>query len=384
MSTRKLVIAFRYMAIFILIADNILLKRASLENNFIIFIFLYMINSQIRFFSLQRTLSLFLSLCLELVGVILAYGLYGGTVLPYFFITVMDATYLLNGWKSYFLSGTAVSLSAYLSLGKGPWETISTVWTLMIASVFLYYIKNEYEDKVKAQEFYDKLRISEDKLKRVNEELEMYARSIEELTTLRERNRISRELHDSIGHSLSTMVIQLGAIEQIAKENGQAAAHMAAKLGEYARKSLQEVRNAVREMKPREFEMYEGILAVEDMINNFKKLTGVEVRLGFSKEKWTLNSDQSFVIYRVVQEFLSNSLRHGQATRVNIFMDFGKEDLTMTLEDNGKGADLVEKGVGLKSIWERVGELGGSAEYNSKKGQGFMIKIKLKAKYVIV
>ncbi len=129
--------------------------------------------------------------------------------------------------------------------------------------------------------------------------------------------------------------------------------------------------------KPREFEKYEGILAVEELTKNFEKLTGVKIKLGFSKEKWILNSDQCFVLYRVVQEFLSNSLRHGKATRVDIFMGFNEENLIITLRDNGQGADKIEKGVGLKSIWERVNELGGTVAYNSKKEEGFLLKVVL-------
>lgn len=380
MSTNRLIIILRYISIFLLISCNIFLKETVLEDTFIVLIFIYVINNQIRFFNLKNKKCIAVSIILELILSTIAFKNYGGIILPYFFVAVIDTTYLLEGSLSYLLNGVAIISEIYLILDKSLSEIISSVSALIIASVFLYYIKNEYKDKLKAQKFYDKLRISEDKLKKANRELEMYARSIEELTTLRERNRISRELHDSIGHNLSAMIIQLGAIEQITRQDGETAAKMAAKLSEYARNSLQEVRAAVREMKPREFEIYEGILAVEDMIRNFEKLTGIDVRLGFSKEKWTLNSDQSFVIYRVVQEFLSNSLRHGRASRVNIFMDFGEEDLTLTLEDNGVGTDSVEKGVGLKSIWERVGELGGTAEYNSKKGRGFLIKIKIKSK----
>ncbi len=239
------------------------------------------------------------------------------------------------------------------------------------------YIKEENSGKLRAQKLYDKLRISEEKLKKANKDLESYANSIEELTVLRERNRISREIHDSVGHSLSTMIIQLGAIEKIAEKDKKLTSEMARNLGEFAKNSLAEVRCAVRALKPREFEKYEGILAVEELTKNFEKLTGVKVKLGFSKEKWTLNSDQCFVLYRVVQEFLSNSLKHGKATRVDIFMGFNEENLIITLKDNGQGADKIEKGVGLKSIWERVNELGGTVAYNSKKEEGFLLKVVL-------
>jgi signal transduction histidine kinase len=254
-------------------------------------------------------------------------------------------------------------------------ELITVLSSLIILTLFSYYIKDEYNSKIEAQKLYDQLRISEDKLKKANKDLELYANSIEELTLLRERNRISREIHDSVGHSLSTIIIQLGAIEKIAKQDGDKAVNIASNLREYVKESLQEVRTAVRELKPRAFEKYEGLLAIEELIKNFSKLTGIDVKYGFTKETWFLNSDQSFVIYRIIQEFLSNSLRHGKATKINLFMNFYKDNLVITLQDNGLGSDEIRKGIGLTNIWERVKELGGSVEYNTKKGEGFLLKV---------
>ncbi len=289
----------------------------------------------------------------------------------------MDSALFLKDGVSYLACSIVLIIVLFLGWNLNLSEILSIVTSFIMLFILATYIKEENSGKLRAQKLYDKLRISEEKLKKANKDLESYANSIEELTVLRERNRISREIHDSVGHSLSTMIIQLGAIEKIAERDGKLTSEMAGNLGEFAKNSLAEVRCAVRALKPREFEKYEGILAVEELTKNFEKLTGVKVKLGFSKEKWTLNSDQCFVLYRVVQEFLSNSLKHGKATRVDIFMGFNEENLIITLKDNGQGADKIEKGVGLKSIWERVNELGGTVAYNSKKEEGFLLKVVL-------
>ena len=101
------------------------------------------------------------------------------------------------------------------------------------------------------------------------------------------------------------------------------------------------------------------------------------MRLSFTKEKWSLNSDQSFVIYRIIQEFLSNSVRHGKATIIHIMMAYTKKSIVVTLKDNGIGCDELLEGIGMKSMKERVKALGGNFEYNSKKGQGFLVRIEL-------
>jgi len=379
MDEKKLFV-IRCIAILLLIFGLSVFKVNNISYYTVILLLLFIINSQTRFFILKdKSLLVFVSLCLEWIIAYVTYKNYGGIVFFYFFIAALDSAFLIKGFLSYLSCGLAVFMMVLAAINLGISEILTSASALIILCILADYIKEEKSRKLEAQKLYDKLRVTDEKLKKANEDLKSYANSIEELTLLRERNRISREIHDSVGHSLATMIIQLGAIEKVAEGNGAAAVAMAKNLGDFAKNSLQEVRAAVRALKPREFEEYEGILAIEELTKNFQKLTGVEVRLSFTKEKWQLNSDQSFVIYRVVQEFLSNAVRHGKATKVNVFMNFAKGSLIITMQDNGIGADDIVKGVGLKSISERVKELKGDVSYSSKKGEGFFLKVVLYA-----
>lgn len=376
MERKKLLIICRYIAIFLLIFGICSFKMDNVNIYTVILVLLFIINSQVRFFILNKNKMLvFISIILECVLAYIGYTYYSGILFFYFFAAVLDSALFLKDYMGLCAFFTVLITTIFLGMNLNIGEVLSIVASFIMLFILVNYIKEENSAKLTAQSLYDKLRISEEKLKKANKDLESYANSIEELTLLRERNRISREIHDSVGHSLSTMIIQLGAIEKIAEKDGKLTSEMAKNLGEFAKDSLREVREAVRALKPRQFEKYEGILAIEELTKNFQKLTGVEVKLGFSKQKWTINSDQCFVIYRVVQEFLSNSVRHGKATRVDIFMTFNEENLIITLKDNGQGSDKIEKGVGLKGIWERVSELGGNVSYNSKKGEGFLLKV---------
>ncbi|ENK1243386.1 sensor histidine kinase [Clostridium botulinum] len=378
MERKKLIIIFRYIAILFLIFGIASFKKENVTTKTVILILLFIMNNQIRFFIFNRNNKLvFMSIILECILAYIGYTNYSGILFFYFVTDILDSSLFLNGRLSYLTGFIVLIIVMFLGWNLNLTEILSVVTSFIMLFILATYIKEENSGKLRAQKLYDKLRISEEKLKKANKDLESYANSIEELTVLRERNRISREIHDSVGHSLSTMIIQLGAIEKIAEKDGKLTEEMARNLGEFAKNSLGEVRCAVRALKPREFEKYEGILAIEELTKNFEKLTGVKVNLEFSKEKWTLNSDQCFVLYRVVQESLSNSLRHGKATRVDIFMGFNEENLIITLRDNGQGSDKIEKGVGLKSIWERVNELGGTVAYNSKKEEGFLLKVVL-------
>jgi len=104
-------------------------------------------------------------------------------------------------------------------------------------------------------------------------------------------------------------------------------------------------------------------------------LTNIDVKLGFSKSKRQIDEKTSLVIYRAVQEYLSNSLRHGKATKINIFIHFDDDTLILTMQDNGIGTDDVKLGMGLSSLKERVNEIGGNVKFESSKGKGFALRI---------
>lgn len=372
---------FRYIIFGWLILGLAAFNKGNLDEYGIILILSFIINNNLRFFTLRnKSILVFISLILEIVLSSIIYKHYGGIALFYFIASIFDGILYLKE-KLALIIASIIYLTIIFITKDISFEILTlNLGVITILFFISYYIKNEYRQKIAAEKLYFKLKKSEEELKKANMELEMYADSIKELTAMRERNRISREIHDSVGHSLSTIIIQLGAIETMAKKNGKLAASMAGNLREFAKAGLEEIRMAIRELKPVEIEKYEPIIAIENLTKQFSKLTGVDVKLSFSKEKRALNSEQTTVLYRLVQEFLSNSARHGKATRVNIFMNFNQDQLIITLRDNGVGTDKLEKGMGLTNIWERVEELGGEVDCESSKGKGFLLRVVLPLK----
>lgn len=374
MWNKTLLIFIRYFLIFIM-AAGIIINKTNLTTPMIVFMFIFLINNQLRFFSLNRKVFKIISFVMEIVFIVIAYKWIGGYLITYLVLAAMDSNILFKEPVKHIFNIVIVLQCIVLSLKEANDFKFINISLLIVIIAILYLIKDENDRKLEAQKLYDKLRISEDKLKSANRDLEVYASSIEEMTLLRERNRLSREIHDSVGHSLSAIVVQLGAIERTIDKNPMAVKEVAKELRKFTQNSLDEVRMAVREIKPKEFDDYEGILIIEELINNFKKMTGIEVRLAFTKEKWPLNSDQSFVIYRIVQEFLANSLKHGKATFIQVFMAFNEYRVAVTLKDNGEGKDNIVEGIGLKSMRERVAEIGGTFNYTTKPKEGFLVKI---------
>lgn len=375
----KYMILLRYSYIIFFIAF-LIIENKNISAKDIALLLIYIINNQVRYFKLENK-KMFYVLSLVIEGALgwYLYGLlgnYGGVI---FIPMLIDLTY--NFKKIY--SIVFMIITVVLIAGTNDSEDLILLLVEIIPILLLGIGAQEQNNKrLKAQDLYDELSEKDEKLKEANMELEAYVNTVEEIVVLRERNRISREIHDNVGHTLSTIRIQLGAMESLSRESCPQVSNMAKNLDEFAKDSLADVRAAVRAMKPREFEEYEEIIIISEMIKNFKKLTNIDIKMRISENIWKLNSDQTMTIYRILQEFLSNSLRHGKATEVRLFFNFLDDYLRIHMKDNGVGCSTVHSGIGLKSIKERVTIFGGTMEYYTEEGAGFelimtMDKVKL-------
>lgn len=375
MNRSKELLALRYIVFLILIYQLF----GDLGNNSILsilFVLILIINNNLRIFFIKDEKFKILSILGEFIIIPFAKISFGGSIILYLVGLVIDIFSIRNSWiKSLFI--VSISLGVLSTrFNESIEEGILNLCILSIFFILLNYIQRLYSTKIEAQKLYDKLRISEEKLRDANNELETYIQSVEEITLLKERNRISREIHDSVGHALSTTMIQLSAMEAIGNKEGSALGKMANNLREFINESFQDVKRAVKELKPDEYHNYQGVLRIQEVCKNFEKMSGVKVKVVVSKGEWSLSTKQVGHLYRITQEILSNALRHGKATIVNVIMNFTEEDFVISFRDNGEGTDnIIESGVGLKSIRERICEVDGTVDMKSSKGNGFFLKI---------
>ncbi|MGL4850326.1 MAG: sensor histidine kinase [Clostridium sp.] len=361
--------AIRYIGILIGILD-LFVFNANTKVISLIFILLYILNNNVRIFYLKKDIYKLVSIILEIIGIGVCCYLFNLTGIFFFVGVSIDIFSLKNRYVTYSLMIFILGVSTFVD------KSIGYLFIFIIFFILLDYLSKLYNSKVYAENLYDKLRISEEKLKTANYELEMYALSIEELTLLKERNRISREIHDSVGHALSTTMIQLNAMEALLKKEDNPLSNMAYNLREFVNESLKDVRLAVREIKPDNYSSYEGILRIRSVFTNFEKLSKMKVEEFISNVEWELSEFQISNIYRISQEVLSNALRHGKGSKIRVIMNFTKDEFIMSFKDNGVGCENIErKGIGLKGIEERVNELNGRFEISSKKDDGFFVKI---------
>jgi signal transduction histidine kinase len=214
-------------------------------------------------------------------------------------------------------------------------------------------------------------------LAEVNEQMNTYAGKIYELATAEERNRIAGEIHDTVAHRLTALLVQLQAARRLITINQdvQSASENMVVCEELARESLAEVRRSVRSI--RRNSGHEGVELLRRLAVQYASLTGMEIETRLDPQIDALPAKVVAVLYRVLQEGLTNAQRHGRATRVEVVGSRVGMQIQLNITDNGKGAVKVVHGFGLSSMADRLAQLGGSLSTECTPGAGFNLLVKL-------
>lgn len=271
--------------------------------------------------------------------------------------------------KYYRLIQTAFSDTKPLYNMNLPFVFSYLIFTLAVfvtIAVFFNYSRVLSEEKSKL----DKLN---NELKNANELLEQKNELIKELTIFEERNRIAREIHDSVGHNLTGLIMNLDFCEKLAVQAPVKANEQIASCKNIAKECLNEIRKSVQALKPQAVEMLPLIKSIEELVKGARQKFNLNVHIEVSGDIYKTKPEFNLVIYRTVQEALTNCVRHGGATKVNISIGFGEEKFTLFIKDNGTGTNKLKTGNGLMGMTERIKEFEGRIGFYTS--QGFMINI---------
>lgn len=198
-----------------------------------------------------------------------------------------------------------------------------------------------------------------DELQVLNKQLQEYASIQEKMGETKERNRLAREIHDTLGHTLTGLSVGIDAAMMILDIDSDATKKQLSILSETARSGLKDVRRSVEKLRPDALERYSLQEALEKMIIDFEVVSKVNINFVCHLESLSFNKDEEEVIYRIIQEGLTNALRHGHAK--NVFISFALENskLLIIIEDDGVGCKDLEYGFGLHHMEERIKILDG-------------------------
>lgn len=211
-------------------------------------------------------------------------------------------------------------------------------------------------------------------LERANAELTRQAERVKALAIAEERARVAREVHDTLGHHLTAINLQLQNAERFAPRDPERAGEKVREARASTLAALAEVRRSVRALKPPALDQRSGVAALSAIARTFDG-AGPEVCFRLEGEERPLPEDAELALYRATQEGLTNAARHASAQRVLVTLALAPDRATLTVADEGAGAPdgALVGGFGLAALRERIEALGGTFAAGNRPEGGFAL-----------
>ncbi|MDF2673081.1 MAG: hypothetical protein K0R09_1346 [Clostridiales bacterium] len=357
--------AYRYLILAAALIGTLLNVPSEGYSMFILSSLVFIVNSQLRI-TINKHEFLLLSIILDVLIFSYMYFTFSGYTYFLLILTLVDIMLKLKA-ESYILV-CIVTFSYIYSVITSYTIGISFIYIMFYLIIFLLllHLRRELSLKTNVEELYEQLRRNNYEIEAARVRLLDYSRQIEKITKLEERNRISRELHDSIGHNLTGMLMQVDAAKQIIEVDRDRGMEILDSVYKNINNSIEAVRQTVRDIKPSKYQTHKA--SILELINRFGKDTGVNVEYKTSGIPYELFPSVEMVLYRNIQEALTNSVRHGSATNILVHIIYKPECAEVIISDNGTGCKKFIKGFGLSGMEERLELIGGSIKYEIENG----------------
>ncbi|MDO4649073.1 MAG: sensor histidine kinase [Eubacteriales bacterium] len=207
-----------------------------------------------------------------------------------------------------------------------------------------------------------------EELEKVNEQMQEYAAMSEKMAETRERNRLAREIHDTLGHTLTGISAGIDACITTIDIAPDMTKQQLQTISEVTRHGIREIRRSVSELRPDALERLRLDHAITKMVNDMSRVSGAKVYFNCEVKNLRFDEDEENAIYRVIQESITNAIRHGNASRIWITMNKEESDIILQIRDDGIGCKNMKSGFGTKHIKERIQMLGGTVAFDGSNG----------------
>lgn len=345
--------------------------KGSRYNLLLAFIIVYLILAMIEKFLLRRASIISLIMLLKILLLVFI-EINSKFAINYFLhaiylLIIIEATFLLSIKTSIIINLVAfiISMHKFISLmliSSNVSNTAQMFLFLLINSlviVIMEFAIYHKEEKHKMDNLYIELQDAHNKLKN-------YSNIIKELTVIEERNRIARDLHDTLGHNLTGLIMQLEMASSVIDEEQELSKELIEASKTTARDSLKQVRLIVEAIKGDNH--IADMEEINKLINCFSEKTGIKVDCRIEGKKVSLAPDISITLYRIIQEAMTNAVRHGKADEINIIIIFSSNLISFDIQDNGKGCKMIKESYGLRGMKERIAMLGGDITFYNMNG----------------
>lgn len=296
-------------------------------------------------------------------------------LIPLLFIPLIMVAWQYN-FKAvigYVAASTLLDVAVFLTILNGGeiYLALISITSVLVIRTLTFLVAGFLVSRMMAAQ-----RGQRQELRRTHQQLLGYTLTLEQLTTSRERNRLARELHDTLAHTLSGLAVQLEAIKALWKKDESAAKNKLDDAILATRSGLNETRRALQSLRAHPLEDLGLCLAVKELAKTAASRLGASLSLEIPDIPVEIPPDISQAFYRTAQESLENIVRHSQAKHITLVMDYQSEELTLQITDDGVGFDpqhLDSDTYGLLGLKERAELIDGRLVIDSQAGQGTTI-----------
>ena len=202
-----------------------------------------------------------------------------------------------------------------------------------------------------------------------------YISDLEKMAEDKERKRISREIHDTLGHALTGISAGIDACIALIDIDPQKSKEQLLVISNVVRESIKDVRRSLYKLRPGALDqrtLKDGLIK---MIEEFQSVSHLNVDLYYEWENVDFENTKEDIIFRIIQETMTNALRHGHASHIEIHLFDEEEKYMIIMQDNGSGCKEIHYGYGLKQMHERVAILNGTIHFYSEEGFRTVVEI---------
>lgn len=248
------------------------------------------------------------------------------------------------------------------------YNTVVSVNMVLFIIYCISVIQNQRGTIDEVNTLYEKLSKANEDLRIANEQLKEYSKITEKMGETRERNRLAREIHDTLGHTLTGILAGLDACLTTIDISPQETKKQLEMIAGVTRQGINEVRRSVNKLRPDALERLNLESAIRKMIMEVESVSNTRITFVSEVVPLKFDADEEDAIYRVIQESITNAIRHGKATQIRIHIESVNGEIILTIKDNGVGCKEMKKGFGTRHIVERIQMLKGSVEFDGSDG----------------
>jgi signal transduction histidine kinase len=221
------------------------------------------------------------------------------------------------------------------------------------------------------------------RLNRMAEELQTLLETWQQLATLEERNRLARDLHDSVKQQVFSLAMQVGALKMLLRRDVDAAERRLNEIERMVRMAQKELASLIHELRPVALEGKNLVGALQDFTRQWTNQTWINAQVSV-EGACALAPEVEEALFRIAQEALSNVARHSNASAVQVQLRCEQERVELVISDNGHGFEVAKarRSIGLLSMRERIQALGGDIQIESAAGKGTSLCIACSTEHV--